>query len=110
MYKIIFLGDRNWSDHLLEEKMRNLLLQMPKDSEGKWLVQIIHGGCRGVDKTTDKIAKELGFTVQEFPANRNKYGRAAGPIRNIEMLKQGVQGVYFPLWVRILRNQKELKI
>lgn len=34
------------------------------------------------------VAKELGFIVLPFPADWSRYGRAAGPIRNRQMLDQ----------------------
>lgn len=80
-YRVIISGDRNWDDLDLRTKMRQLLVQMPPG------VEIIHGGCRGVDMMADQLARELGFVVKQFPADWNKYGRTAGPIRNKEMLK-----------------------
>ena len=86
MYRVIIAGDRNWGDQELEAKIRGLLLQMPRDEEGKWNVEIVHGACYGVDLTADRVARELGFNVTAFPADWKKYGRAAGPIRNKQML------------------------
>jgi len=39
-----------------------------------------------VDVTADKVARRLEFKVIVVPADWNKYGRAAGPIRNKQML------------------------
>jgi ferredoxin-thioredoxin reductase catalytic subunit len=47
---------------------------------------IIHGGCKGADKISDYIASKLGFSVVFYRANWQKYGKAAGPIRNQWML------------------------
>lgn len=56
---------------------------------------VIHGACpRGADLWVDKAARSLGYDVRKFPAEWDKYvdgkrlGKRAGPIRNIEMLKQ----------------------
>lgn len=35
------------------------------------------------------LAHQLGYETMDFPADWDKYGRSAGPIRNGEMLKQG---------------------
>jgi hypothetical protein len=35
------------------------------------------------------VASQLGFTVLPFPADWNTHGKAAGPIRNRQMLKEG---------------------
>lgn len=50
------------------------------------VVTIVHGGARGVDTIAGKYATDLGFKVDVFPANWNKHGKAAGPIRNREMI------------------------
>ena len=47
---------------------------------------IIEGGCAGVDLLARKIALDIGLEVVEFPAAWKKYGKAAGPMRNIKML------------------------
>jgi hypothetical protein len=75
--KALFCGDRNWDN---EAPIRTALLELLPDTI------IIHGGARGADKMAGRVAKELGFTVIELPANWGRYGRAAGPIRNREML------------------------
>lgn len=49
-------------------------------------IHIIHGGCpTGVDKYAD----ELPYSKTRFPADWSKHGRAAGPIRNQQMLDEG---------------------
>lgn len=50
---------------------------------------IIHGGCKGADMMADYIAKKLGFEVERFDAKWEEYGKAAGPIRNKQMLEEG---------------------
>jgi hypothetical protein len=91
-YKVIISGDRNWTGPELEYKIECLLLQMPRNT------LIIHGDCKGVDKTADKVARRLGFPISSKPADWERYGRGAGspagPIRNTEMLNMGVDVVY----------------
>jgi hypothetical protein len=36
----------------------------------------------------DRAAKELGFDVDPMPADWDKYKNAAGPIRNMDMIKK----------------------
>lgn len=47
---------------------------------------IANGMARGVDKDAYDIAKKAGVDIFEFPAEWNKYGKSAGPIRNRQML------------------------
>jgi len=49
---------------------------------------IIHGSARGVDSIAQTWCVEKSINVTTYPADWNKYGRAAGPIRNREMLKE----------------------
>lgn len=55
---------------------------------------IIHGACKGVDMTADKVARKSGFHISSVPADWKTYGRAAGPIRNKQMLDMGADAVY----------------
>lgn len=50
---------------------------------------IIEGGAKGADTIARELARQLGFHVLEFPANWKHLGKAAGPVRNERMLKEG---------------------
>lgn len=79
--RILVCGDRNWVN-------RNAILSTLKNlPEG---TTIIHGDCRGADRIAGDVAAELGFNIKAFPADWARYGRAAGPIRNRQMLDEGV--------------------
>lgn len=47
---------------------------------------IVHGVARGADTIAGEVAKKLGMSVEEYPADWKKFGRSAGPIRNRVML------------------------
>jgi len=47
--------------------------------------KLIHGGARGVDQVAAHWAMLWGMEVEEYPADWDRHGKAAGPIRNIEM-------------------------
>lgn len=51
-------------------------------------VEVIHGDARGADLLAAAAAMRLGFGVRAFPANWKLHGRAAGPIRNLQMLDE----------------------
>jgi hypothetical protein len=51
--------------------------------------ELIHGGARGADALAAQWAKETGITARAFPANWQQLGRAAGPMRNQEMIEIG---------------------
>jgi hypothetical protein len=47
---------------------------------------IIHGGASGADRLAGEWAASRGIPVEVHPADWQKYGRAAGPIRNQQMI------------------------
>ncbi len=47
--------------------------------------EVCCGECRGPDMIGKYWAEENGIKVQEFPADWDRHGKAAGPIRNREM-------------------------
>ena len=50
---------------------------------------IIHGAARGADSLANNWALANDVPVRAFAANWKKHGKAAGMIRNREMLEQG---------------------
>jgi hypothetical protein len=50
---------------------------------------VIHGGALGADSMAEQWAQERGIAVLRFDADWQKHGRAAGPIRNKQMLDEG---------------------
>lgn len=51
--------------------------------------EIIHGACRGADLLGAKVAESLGLGVEPYSADWDRYGHAAGRIRNKQMLREG---------------------
>lgn len=47
---------------------------------------IIHGGCRGADEGAGEWAKSEHIPVAVCQADWKKHGKAAGPIRNQQMI------------------------
>jgi len=50
---------------------------------------LIEGGARGADFMARKFAEWSGIPVKTFPADWDRHGKAAGPIRNRQMLEEG---------------------
>jgi len=50
---------------------------------------IIHGGAPGAGSMAGKFAEWMKIPTQVFPADWEKHGKAAGPIRNALMLLEG---------------------
>src|SRR3990167_5559374 len=76
---ILCCGDRNWNNALV---IRNALLDYIRNDKD---LTIIHGNANGADRMCAFVALELGLNqsnIKSFPANWNKFGGAAGSIRN----------------------------
>ena len=50
---------------------------------------VIEGGAKGADFLGRCVAKYLGFKVVAYPADWKTHGKAAGGIRNQQMLDEG---------------------
>lgn len=79
--RVLVCGDRNWTDP------SPIMLELIK-LEGE--TTIVHGAARGADTLGGLAAEFLGMNVEAHPAKWQEYGRAAGPIRNQEMLDSGL--------------------
>jgi len=78
--RVLVTGDRDWNDAVLIESH---LKKLPKDT------LIIQGGARGADTLAKQAAHRLGLEVETYKADWKRYRKAAGPIRNRQMLKEG---------------------
>lgn len=47
--------------------------------------ETVSGAARGYDRVGERISRLNGIPVRSYPANWDKYGKAAGYIRNAEM-------------------------
>jgi len=78
--KVIIAGSRNFTDYQkLKKECDQFLLEQNN-------IEIV-SGChyKGADNLGIQYANEKGFNLIKFPADWNKFGKAAGPKRNKEM-------------------------
>ncbi len=59
-------------------------------SSGRLVHLLLHGGARGADRAIGRAAQQLGWSALALPAEWRRHGRAAGPIRNRELLEQAL--------------------
>lgn len=89
--RVLICGDRDWSKPIPIDVVVGGFAAV----YGKHNVTIIHGACKGADALAGSAALRHGCTVDPYPAEWDRYGKKAGPIRNRKMLKEGKPDVVF---------------
>jgi len=85
-FRVIIAGSREFDDYeLLKEECDHLLSKKRKTHR----IIIVSGTANGADKLGEKYAKARGYIVEKYPADWNKFKKAAGYIRNESMAKIG---------------------
>lgn len=81
--RVIVAGSRTFKDYdYLKEKLECLLGGLIR--EGRH-IEIVSGGAKGADTLGERYAIERGFGLRRFPAEWERFGKAAGGIRNQHM-------------------------
>ncbi len=97
--RVLICGDRNYGVYLgdalknpiaakkvrtkARKKMLAYMVTLPKNTI------IINGGANGADSLANDIAMESGLATEQYFPQWDLYGKAAGPIRNKQMLDEG---------------------
>ena len=81
--KVLVCGSRDYSDR---ETLFRVLDKLAAVVE---VTTIIEGGATGADTLAYDWARARGVACQTFPANRKAHGKAAGALRNRQMLDEG---------------------
>jgi hypothetical protein len=89
MIRIIIAGSRKFNDYSkmlnkLDELGTHLLATMDD-------IEIVSGHASGADTLGEKFAEAYNYPLKIFPAEWDKYGKAAGPIRNEQMAKYAAE-------------------
>lgn len=77
--KLLVCGDRKW---LFPEVIRHYLMVVKPEL-------VIEGEATGADRQSRLEADKLNIPVMRFPAKWTQFGKAAGTIRNQQMLDEG---------------------
>jgi YspA, cpYpsA-related SLOG family len=87
LMRVLGCGDRNWTDRTL------IFTTLSRLYEAMGLpFVVIDGQARGADKIVAEWAEMMrkrGVEHEMYPARWSEFGRAAGPIRNQQMLDEG---------------------
>lgn len=82
MTRVLITGGRYFSDRKLLNDALDAI------HAGDPIVLLIHGDANGADRLAGQWATSNGIAIKAIPAAWEKHGRAAGPIRNTEMLNE----------------------
>ena len=91
---LLITGARDWTGD--PKLIRAALVDFAVRRRGRKCV-LFHGDCphgrvgRSVDMLADGYARELGWRVERFRADWERWGSAAGPIRNRAMVARAVE-------------------
>lgn len=83
--RILVCGSRHFNDY--ERLKKEVLNALPV---GDYLdATIISGHAKGADSLGERLAKDMGWKCEIYPALWEILGKRAGPVRNAQMLSQG---------------------
>lgn len=85
--KILVCGGREFDDWQI------LCYELDKLRHKHQISQIIEGGAKGADFLSRVWAKWNGISFTEYPADWKRHGKAAGGIRNQQMLDEGMPDI-----------------
>jgi hypothetical protein len=85
--RVLACGGRNYSDR------GAVFAALDAVHEADGIDIVIHGGAPGADSLAGAWAAERGVACRVFLADWKRDGRAAGPLRNARMLKDGVPDI-----------------
>jgi len=75
--KILVCGGRDYRDR---KKVAEILGKYDDDTI------LIHGAARGADTLAHEYGLSRGWVIRAYPAKWEHHGKAAGPLRNQEMI------------------------
>jgi len=96
--KVLVCGSRHFND---ERLMENVLKQYD-------ISCVIEGEARGADTLARRYAERQGISVDAFPAQWDLHGKAAGPIRNTQMLRIGKPDLVIAFLAKDSRGTKNM--
>lgn len=101
--RVLVTGSRDWDDRIslygtLFTEVVQKNWEMGYDSDGRfvdWLLPrdfvLLHGACpTGADFHADQWCLGWNFVAEQHPAKWEQFGKAAGFIRNTQMVDSGV--------------------
>lgn len=85
----LITGSRDWPEshkNAIYKILDDAMAEFDEEIQEPWRPIMINGCARGVDQWCLDWASDRGYLVEEYPADWNQFGKAAGPIRNKQMI------------------------
>ena len=110
MTRLLVTGSRDYTDYETVSRGMTVAIEtLVKNHPEDKVITLVHGAAKGADSLADnfmyrarKVMASYGYTIVIEPhaADWEKWGKAAGPIRNKEMVALGAD-----ICVAFIRNQ-----
>ena len=83
--RLLVTGSRDWKKKGIVKRVL-----ISEASSLKKPITLVSGACpSGADKFAEEVAALYGWEVERHPADWDRYGKRAGPVRNREMVDLG---------------------
>jgi len=86
--RVLVCGGRDYINYRKFDRKMNRLYSVLGEGQDSDCI-VIQGGAKGVDFLARGWALSMNFECIEYPADWKTYGKAAGSIRNQQMLDEG---------------------
>lgn len=80
--RIVVAGSREYTNYEAAKEYIELCISRLKE---RYTLVFVSGGCRGADELGERYARENGYKIEIYAADWDKYGKAAGSMRNKKM-------------------------
>ncbi len=77
--RVVIAGCRYFNDYDVAKEYLDFCF---RNLRQMYEIVIISGASKGADALGERYATENGFKIMQFPAEWERYGKRAGPIRN----------------------------
>ena len=94
--RVLICGSRSWADY---DAIEILVKSFEKSTV------VIQGMCRGADLMAKNAALKHELAVEDYPAEWERFGKSAGPIRNAQMLEEGAPDIVYAFHSDISRSK-----
>lgn len=103
--RVLVCGSRHFND---QELLNKTLFEITKLDEVYNHGTVIHGNAKGADTLGALWGYRMGWKVEAYPADWDKYGKGAGHIRNKQMLDEGKPDLVVAFMAKDSRGTKNM--